>query len=251
MRKIVLLLLAVAMVATGAAKQKKKPTVEVWPDQTVMDAWFKDTTKVDVAKLGKQYMITDYGVRRDSAIVQTKAIQAVIDRAAQEGGGVVVIPEGTFLTGALFFKQGTHLHVIGKLKGSDRIIDFPYMTTRIEGETCTYFCALINADGLDAVRNTPLLYTIGEAAELDHPLVMYVDRDAQVKSLPDNAIGTLLYGGAEVRGPIIICQQDERGDCMRFNKLEDLTATYNEIDKHCNGLLIIKDEDDGKYDAYV
>ena len=110
---------------------------------------------------------------------------------------------------------------------------------------------LIGADGLDAVRNTPLLYTIGEAAELDHPLVMYVDRDAQVKSLPDNAIGTLLYGGAEVRGPIIICQQDERGDCMSFTKLEDLTATYNEIDKHCNGLLIIKDEDDGKCDAYV
>jgi polygalacturonase len=82
-------------------------------------------------------------------VVQTKAIQAVIDRAAQEGGGVVVIPEGTFLTGALFFKQGTHLHVIGRLKGSDRIIDFPYIKTRIEGETCTYFCALVNADGLD------------------------------------------------------------------------------------------------------
>ena len=149
MRRIVLLLLAVALVATGVAKPKKKTAVEVWPDQTVMDAWFKDTTKVDVAKLGKQYVITDFGVRRDSTVVQTKAIQAVIDRAAQEGGGVVVIPEGTFLTGALFFKQGTHLHVIGRLKGSDRIIDFPYVKTRIEGETCTYFCALVNADGLD------------------------------------------------------------------------------------------------------
>ena len=149
MRRIVLLLLAVALVATGVAKPKKKPAVEVWPDQTVMDAWFKDTTKVDVAKLGKQYVITDFGVRCDSTVVQTKAIQAVIDRAAQEGGGVVVIPEGTFLTGALFFKQGTHLHVIGRLKGSDRIIDFPYIKTRIEGETCTYFCALVNADGLD------------------------------------------------------------------------------------------------------
>ena len=110
---------------------------------------------------------------------------------------------------------------------------------------------LIGGDGLDAVRNTSLLFTIGEAAELDHPLVMYVDRDAQMKGLPDNAIGTLLYGGGEVRGPIIICQQDERGDCMSFTTVEDLTATYNEIDKHCNGLLIIKDEDDGKYDAYV
>ena len=137
------------VVIAGAAKPKKKAAVDVWPDGTVMDAWFKDTTKVDVAKLGRQYVITDFGVKQDSTVVQTAAIQAVIDRAAQNGGGVVVIPEGTYLTGALFFKQGTHLHVIGRLKGSDRIIDFPYMTTRIEGETCTYFCALINADGLD------------------------------------------------------------------------------------------------------
>ena len=137
------------VVIAGAAKPKKKTAVDVWPDGTVMDAWFKDTTKVDVAKLGKQYVITDFGVKQDSTVVQTAAIQAVIDRAAQNGGGVVVIPEGTYLTGALFFKQGTHLHVVGRLKGSDRIIDFPYMKTRIEGETCTYFCALINADGLD------------------------------------------------------------------------------------------------------
>ena len=36
-----------------------------------------------------------------------------------------------------------------------------------------------------------------------------------------------------------------------FKTLEDLTATYNEINRHCGGLLIIKDEDDGRYDAYV
>lgn len=110
---------------------------------------------------------------------------------------------------------------------------------------------LIGADGLDAVRHTPLLHTVGEAAELDQPLVMYVERDAQMKQLPDNAIGTLLYGSGEVRGPIIICLQDERGDCQSFTTLEDLTATYNEINNHCGGLLIIKDENDGRYDAYV
>ena len=140
MRKIFLLLFSMVLIS-GSAKVKKKVVVETWPDNTVMDAWFKDTTKVDVATLGRQYVITDYGVKNDSNIVQTSAIQAVIDRAAQEGGGVVVIPEGTFLTGGLFFKQGTHLHVIGRLKGSERIIDFPILLTRIEGETCKYFSA--------------------------------------------------------------------------------------------------------------
>ena len=153
MRKIVVLLLSV-LVVSGAARSRKKDVAAVWPDGTVMDAWFLDTTKVDVSSLGRQYVITDFGVKHDSCIVQTEAIQGVIDRAAQEGGGVVVIPEGTFLSGALFFKQGTHLHVIGKLKGSDRIADFPILTTRIEGETCKYFCALVNADGLDGFTIT-------------------------------------------------------------------------------------------------
>ena len=86
MRKIILLLLS-AVVLTGSAKTKKRPAVETWPDGTEMDGWFADTTKVDVASLGRQYIITDYGVKRDSAVAQTAAIQAVIDRAAREGGG--------------------------------------------------------------------------------------------------------------------------------------------------------------------
>ena len=124
---------------------------QTWPDGTAMDAWFMQPTKVKVETLGRQYVLTDYDVERDSTVVQTDRIQAVIDRCAREGGGVVVVPDGTFLTGALFFRQGTHLHVTehGRLKGSDRIIDYPVLTTRIEGETCKYFAALVNADGLD------------------------------------------------------------------------------------------------------
>ncbi len=150
MRKTILFLMLLLTVA-GQAKSKKKVVVERWPDGTVMDAWFKDTTKVDMNALGRQYVITDYGVKNDSTLVQTTAIQAIIDRAAQEGGGVIVVPQGTFLTGALFFKQGTHLYVQGRLKGSDRIVDYPVVMTRIEGQTCKYFPALVNADGVDGL----------------------------------------------------------------------------------------------------
>ena len=133
------------------AKPKAKKTVETWPDGTEMDAWFSNTAKVDASTLGRQYVVTDYGVMIGSSEVQTAQIQAVIDRAAQEGGGVVVIPQGTFMSGALFFRQGTHLMVCegAVLKGSERIADYPILLTRIEGETCNYFSALINADGLD------------------------------------------------------------------------------------------------------
>ena len=154
MRRILLLMVSLSMITTGIAKPKKKVVTEAWPDGTVMDAWFQNTQKVDVAALGREYVITDFGVKKDSTLIQTQQLQAVIDRCAEEGGGVVVIPDGTFLTGALFFKQGTHLHMKGKLKGSDRIKDFPILLTRIEGETCKYFAALINADGLDGFTIT-------------------------------------------------------------------------------------------------
>lgn len=140
-----------AMCTVSAKKPKKAQTTDTWPDGTAMDKWFSDTTKVDIETLGKQYVITDYGVKNDSLLLQTEAIQGVIDRAFNNGGGVIVIPKGTFLSGALFFKPGTHLCVEegAKLKAIDAIKHYPVLLTRIEGETRNYFTAFINADGVD------------------------------------------------------------------------------------------------------
>ncbi|MCD9855365.1 glycosyl hydrolase family 28 protein [Epilithonimonas sp. JDS] len=123
----------------------------VWPDGTKIDKWFQENKPTDINKLGKKYILTANGVKNDSTILQTKELQAVIDLASKNGGGVVVVPKGTFLISSVFFKQGTHLHLESgaKLKGSDDINDFPVVTTRMEGQTVKYFPALINADGLD------------------------------------------------------------------------------------------------------
>ncbi len=147
MRRIFMMTLLLGLCLNIDAKQKE----QLWPDGTTIDAWFSDTSAVDVAKLGRRYVVTEYGVKTDSTIVQTQALQGVIDRCAQEGGGVVVIPRGTFLSGSLFFKQGTNLLVEegGKLKGSDRVENFAIKETRIEGETCKYFTALVNVDNVD------------------------------------------------------------------------------------------------------
>lgn len=151
MKRTFLYLLLCAVCLGVNAKKVKKQTQPLWPDGTPIAEWFNDTTKVDVNTLGKKYVITEYGVKNDSTIVQTEAIQKVIDLAASNGGGVIVIPRGTYLSGSLFFKQGTHLYVEegGTLKGSDRIANFKILETRIEGQTCKYFSALVNADGID------------------------------------------------------------------------------------------------------
>ena len=156
MRTRLCMALVMLMLCTAGMAKKKLPKQETWPNGEVMDAWFSDTTKVKLQDLGRQYVLTSYGVRQGTTDIQTKAIQAVIDKCAEEGGGVVVVPKGTFYSGSLFFKQGTHLHLVegAVLKGSERVHDFEIRETRIEGQTCKYFTALVNADGVDGFSIT-------------------------------------------------------------------------------------------------
>ena len=123
---------------------------EIFPDGTPIDDWFYDIRIPERNALGRQYVLTQYGIFDDGKIY-TAQIQELIDTAAADGGGVIVVPAGTYMSGSLFFRQGVHLYVSegGTLKGSDDISDYALCETRIEGETCQYFAALINADGLD------------------------------------------------------------------------------------------------------
>ncbi|MCM1162862.1 MAG: glycosyl hydrolase family 28 protein [Muribaculaceae bacterium] len=147
------LTLGLALAATLAAQAK----FTTFPDGSPVSDWFNDSNAPALSTLGQQYVITDHGVSAaDSTMIQTEAIQKVIDLAAANGGGVIVIPEGTFLSGSLFFKPGTHLHILkgGKLKGSDAITHYQIIKTRLEGQTIDYFAALVNADGVDGFSIT-------------------------------------------------------------------------------------------------
>lgn len=124
-----------------------------FPDNSIVGRWFSQSMCLSDAP---RYVITDFGVKQDSLLLQTNAIQRVIDRAAENGGGVVVIPKGTFLSGSLFFKKGTTL-VLEEgaiLKGSDNIADFEVIDTRLEGQCLKYFAALVNAIDVDGFSIT-------------------------------------------------------------------------------------------------
>ena len=129
----------------------QKSENDFFPDGIKIPDWFKDVTKVNYKTLGKAYIITDFGVENDSTQLQTITIQKIIDTASTNGGGVIVIPKGTFLSGALFFKPNTHLYVSegAVLKGSDNIENYPIMPSRMEGQNLDYYPALVNAYGVD------------------------------------------------------------------------------------------------------
>jgi polygalacturonase len=101
----------------------------------------------------KRYVISDYGAVGDGTTVNTKAIQAVIDRCATDGGGVVIVPQGTFVSGALYFKPGVNLTVEkdAVLKSTTSMADFPPIYTRWEGIERYWTSAFLNFVGLHDV----------------------------------------------------------------------------------------------------
>lgn len=140
MRKVILLLLPFTLSVASFSQG-------VLPDGSPIGAWYYQPI---AQPQGDSFIVTSYGVSHDSTILQTERIQAVIDMASKRGG-TVVFPEGTYLTGALFFKSGTHLLLQkgATIKGSDDISHYPVTQTRLEGQTLKYFAALINADHAD------------------------------------------------------------------------------------------------------
>jgi polygalacturonase len=104
----------------------------------------------------KDFDITQCGAIGDCKTLNTKAIQSAIDRCANSGGGVVVVPRGVFITGSIFLKQGVDLCVQpgGVLKGSQDTNDYPQIDTRIAGLEMKWPAALINASNMSGLKIT-------------------------------------------------------------------------------------------------
>lgn len=105
-------------------------------------------------KTRKIYDITHFGAVADSTVVNTEAIQSAIDQCAEAGGGTVVVPAGTYLSGALFFKQDVNLEIKagGILKGTTNMADYRLVQTRWEGEERIWVSALVNVFDMTGFR---------------------------------------------------------------------------------------------------
>ncbi len=79
-----------------------------------------------VLLFSQNYNIKDFGAVADGKTLNTKAIQAAIDKAHGDNGGTVVIPAGEFLSGAIRLKSNVTLRVEegGTLLGSTNPDDY-------------------------------------------------------------------------------------------------------------------------------
>lgn len=101
-----------------------------------------------------RFPVTDFGAKGDGRTLNTRAIQSAIDHCAEAGGGAVVVPEGVFVSGAIFLKAGVNLSVEkgGVLKGSQDTNDYPWIPTRIAGLEMKWPAALVNASNLASLE---------------------------------------------------------------------------------------------------
>ena len=100
-----------------------------------------------------QYLLSNYGAVGDGKTVNTHAIQGAIDNIASAGGGTLVVPPGTYLTGAIFFKPSVSLLIEkdGVIKGTTNQADYPLVSTRWEGVEGMHTSALVNFDDSDHI----------------------------------------------------------------------------------------------------
>ena len=98
----------------------------------------------------QRFPITERGAVGDGVTVNTRAIQSAIDSISAAGGGVLVVPKGVFLSGALYFKPGVDLEVEkdAVLKSTTSKADFPPIYTRWEGIERYWTSAFLNFVGV-------------------------------------------------------------------------------------------------------
>jgi len=84
--------------------------------------------------------VLDFGAVGNGSSLNTSAIQMAIDSCHAAGGGEVIIPAGTFLSGTLFLKSNVYIHVQqnGVLKGSGDPSDYPEIDSPVPGMADSY-----------------------------------------------------------------------------------------------------------------
>ena len=100
------------------------------------------------------YDITDFGAVADGKTVNTKAIQKAINKCSKDGGGRVLVPNGTFVSGSIWLKDNVELYLepSAVLLGSNDFDDYewvPYSKGANQQRR-----SLIFADGADNIAVT-------------------------------------------------------------------------------------------------
>ena len=104
----------------------------------------------------RDFSITSYGAVGDGKTKNTEAFKKAIEACSKSGGGRVIVPSGTILTGAIYLESNVNLHMVDSAKilfSRDRN-DYPIVFTRWEGMELMNYSSFIYAYGEENIAIT-------------------------------------------------------------------------------------------------
>jgi polygalacturonase len=147
--------------AATPAPVAQPPSADLTPEQVAKMGWdaypeIQSHIKAPVFA-DKNFPITDYSAKADGATDCTDAIRQAIAACNKAGGGHVLVPDGTFLTGPIHLLSNVDLHLADNatLQFSTDVQKYlPLVLTRYEGVECMNFSPLIYANGQENIGVT-------------------------------------------------------------------------------------------------
>jgi polygalacturonase len=146
MKKLILVLvLFLSLIFLSFKTEKSKVTIK----EVIVEAPFEmPAIKIPDFSNCKKLSIIDFGAIKGNKEKTSKAINKAIDKANKMGGGIVVIPEGEWLTAKIHFKSNVNLHLDkgAVLLFSEDPKDYlPAVHSTWEGYECMNYSPLIYA----------------------------------------------------------------------------------------------------------
>lgn len=128
-----------------ASNEPQIPSFD-WIEGQAPDLSWAATVGSRTAPAGNTFIANNFGAKPDTTLLSTVAIQAAIDSCSRSGGGMVTLQPGTYVTGALFIRQGVDLHIPAdvKLLASTDINHYPEFRSRIAGIEMVWPAAVLN-----------------------------------------------------------------------------------------------------------
>ena len=125
-----------------ACTEKKEIKNDVWAEmQVVIDSVVVPEFKNDI------FNIVEFGAVPDSTTLNTKMFADAIAACVKNGGGIVLVPKGSFFTGPIHLDNNVNLHLEAGsgILFSTNLQDYPIVHTSYEGTELMNFSPLIYA----------------------------------------------------------------------------------------------------------
>jgi polygalacturonase len=98
----------------------------------------------------RKFPVARYGAVADGTTDNTDAFAKAISACHESGGGHVIVPSGTYLTGAIHLKSNVDLHLESGA------------TLMFSGDVTKYPTVLTRYEGIECMNHSPMIYAYGE-----------------------------------------------------------------------------------------